>query len=144
MGGKYSRSKGRRGEYMLRDHLRTLGWNADRVPLSGASQGFKGDIVATKDGKRLVFELKVRAGKYFDDIYNSWFTSVSVSPGISNTCITYSQDLDRVLDQDSHFLSVPPGGKEIKKLLNIRKWLDKSDILVIRHDRKPFIFIKYW
>ena len=59
--GKFSRDKGMRQEYLLRDYLRKLGWTADRVPSSGAAEGFKGDIKAEKNGRTVLFELKARA-----------------------------------------------------------------------------------
>lgn len=43
--GKPSRDKGARGERDLVHKLRDAGLDAKRVPLSGACDGFKGDVV---------------------------------------------------------------------------------------------------
>jgi hypothetical protein len=45
---------------VLRDALRRFGFTADRVPSSGAAQGFKGDIRFSKDGVTYLAELKAR------------------------------------------------------------------------------------
>ena len=44
MGGKASRDKGCRSEREVVHILREAGITADRVPLSGAAEGFKGDV----------------------------------------------------------------------------------------------------
>jgi Holliday junction resolvase len=41
---KIGRQKGKRGEYEIRDKIRGAGIEAERVPVSGVSSGFKGDI----------------------------------------------------------------------------------------------------
>ena len=43
--GKRSIRKGKRVEYLVRDAFRELGFECYRVPSSGNSQGFKGDLV---------------------------------------------------------------------------------------------------
>lgn len=40
------RSKGKRGEYHVRDLIRGFGYKADRTPMSGAIEGWKGDITS--------------------------------------------------------------------------------------------------
>jgi hypothetical protein len=39
-------NKGKRGEYVVRDLIRGFGWEARRTPMSGAIDGWKGDITA--------------------------------------------------------------------------------------------------
>lgn len=58
--GKQSRDKGNRGERNLVSILRAYGIEAKRVPLSGAAKGFKGDVIATIQGKDWQIENKVR------------------------------------------------------------------------------------
>ena len=56
--GKKSRRKGYRLEHELEEKLKELGFDAQRVPLSGASGGlFSGDLIV--DGK--IAEVKGRA-----------------------------------------------------------------------------------
>lgn len=43
---KHPQAKGKRFEYFVRDTLRRYGYKAERTPLSGAIQSWKGDITA--------------------------------------------------------------------------------------------------
>lgn len=62
MGGKRSRDKGLRRERETVERFRSLpGWTAFRVPLSGASEGFKGDLLIHGPGIDLGAEVKARA-----------------------------------------------------------------------------------
>ena len=79
MSGKKSRDKGARSERALVNLLREHGLDAVRVPLSGACDGFSGDVLVGCDGcanpncsqptPRLKIESKVRANG-FKQIYN--------------------------------------------------------------------------
>jgi len=68
MAGKKSQRKGKRVEYYIRDLLRQIG-TCERVPCSGNSRAFKGDLVLSIDGKELIIEVKAR--KNFKTLY-SW------------------------------------------------------------------------
>lgn len=133
MGGKMSRNKGSRVERELVALLREDGWEAFRVPLSGAAQGFKGDVVASKGGKMLTFEVKARA-TMFDWVYDllsedGQATSIleGVSVGTYNKTYQWLATLHE---------------KHAKRLLKYRAdWLGSADILVIKGDRQPFLFI---
>ena len=59
--GRRSRDKGSRVERGFVELHRALGIDAKRVPLSGAAQGFKGDIHLTLRGRALQAEVKARA-----------------------------------------------------------------------------------
>jgi len=52
-------------EYRIRDILRKRGWKANRVPVSGAAEGFKGDVIADLPflNRRLVVDHKSTRGK---------------------------------------------------------------------------------
>lgn len=66
-----SKQKGDRDERGLCDAARAVGLEARRVPLSGAAEGFKGDVYITDArGKRWTAECKCRANS-FKQIY-SW------------------------------------------------------------------------
>ncbi len=61
MGGKASRDKGGRVERELVNRLNASGeFEARRVPLSGAAEGFKGDIQIRIAGRTLKAEVKAR------------------------------------------------------------------------------------
>lgn len=61
LSGRRSRDKGGRREREFVELHRALGIDAKRVPLSGAAQGFKGDIHLTLRGRALQAEVKARA-----------------------------------------------------------------------------------
>jgi len=71
MAGKFSRDKGGRSERDLVNILKGLGYDAKRVPLSGASTGFKGDVLFKRPDDTVwqTIEAKVRA-KGFKQIYD--------------------------------------------------------------------------
>lgn len=71
MVGKFSRDKGARIERAMVDLFKAAGFNAQRVPLSGAARGgFKGDVsIDPLLGERRRLEVKGRASG-FGQIYN--------------------------------------------------------------------------
>ena len=56
------RNKGNREERRVVNWIKSItGWSARRVPLSGAAEGFKGDVhIESPTGHRFVIECKVR------------------------------------------------------------------------------------
>jgi len=69
--GKFSRDKGNRLERWLVNCLRRCGYEAERVPLSGAMRGsFGGDVRWKVNGKTLKVECKSRAAG-FKFLYDS-------------------------------------------------------------------------
>jgi hypothetical protein len=112
--GKFSRDKGKRNEYSLRDYLRLHGWQADRVPSSGAAQGFKGDIKAAHPvhGPKL-FELKARK-ETFKRIYELYAANIRTQgddvlavaaavPGADHVCVRLSSSLPAVIEGSDHY-----------------------------------------
>ena len=65
--GKSQRDKGYRGENALRIMLKDSGIKCRRVPLSGACEGAKGDLLLGKNEERM--EVKLR-GQGFKTLYN--------------------------------------------------------------------------
>lgn len=155
MSGHRSRRRGKRGEYLLRNYLRQLGWVADRVPSSGAAQGFKGDVKANRDGLDLTFELKNWSGD-FNKIYELYAEHCKlkqddllsiVVPGEAKLCLDLSSSLDAVLEGGqtydvSHPL-LPKYKRTFQKLGSLQRLLGESDILVLKDDRRAFLFLKY-
>lgn len=152
MGGRASRQKGMRGEYGLRDYFRARGWKSDRVPSSGAAEGFKGDVVLEKEGKRLVAELKVRESE-FKSIYAKFHQGMT-----DYGCVVRDLGaMGAVLSYDFDKIGYTPGSplqmlalrtdildRTDKKLLGLHKFVKTCDFLVIKIDRRPFIFIRYY
>lgn len=147
--GKASRGKGKRNEYLLRDYLRELGWTADRVPSSGASQGFKGDIVASKDGQKVIFELKARA-ESFKKIYEllDQYNGLLRIARQDHTCtVSYTLEDTRPMSafflEQELFTEFPRFKRTFGKLWGLEKLLGEAQILVLKDDRRPFIFVAY-
>lgn len=152
MSGRYSRNKGRRGEYALRDHLRALGFEAIRVPLSGASEGYKGDVVATRGEETITFELKCRKNA-FSKLY--WFANQANMPSgivaadynlISIT--TSPTKTNHYLDMTKLLLTIDPSIRKqvvraVGQMVSLEKLKGTCDVLVVKDDRKPFLFLHY-
>ncbi len=152
MGGLYSRRKGMRGEYAARDQLRAWGYKADRVPSSGAAEGFKGDIKFEKDGRSYLAEVKSWR-EYFKLIYPLF--AEHAREGVFNVsaqydgvlyCISVSEALDKVLVNDAVYpaqTNFPKHLKAINKLAKCSEFLKGCDVLAIRDDRRPFLWVRY-
>jgi len=57
--------RGKGFEYRVRDWFRRAGYEANRVPVSGASHVMKGDVVVKLDDNNMMFlECKFRTGGY--------------------------------------------------------------------------------
>ncbi len=67
--GKKSKRKGTNAEREIVRKLKEYGINAKRVPISGAAEGFKGDVVIDD---KIIAEVKIRA-KGLKSIYD-WLT----------------------------------------------------------------------
>ena len=157
MSGLKSRRKGQRGEYLLRDYLRTLGYVADRVPASGAAQGFKGDVRATKDGKTYLFEVKNYADKFnsiyvlYEDVIRTMREDVVgfAFPFEKHVLVSLSSSLDSaiagplVYESHKQHKLYEKHKRAFEMLGKMQRLLKEADILVIRTNRKPFLFILY-
>lgn len=151
MSGSRSRDKGARGERNLVAELKKLGWgDVLRVPLSGASQGFKGDVLATqpKTGRLFKFELKCRADA-FDRIYQ--FISLNQNKeGVASALLgergfKISRNLDQLLLHNTYSNKELLGDqlRTARGINNKRALLGEADLLVLKQDRKDFIYIKF-
>ena len=155
--GKPSRDKGKRLEYSLRDHLREAGYKADRVPMSGAAQGFKGDIKFSKDGKTYLAELKGRKDEYkriyalFDNLADKGEITFThrLATDRAPLLIHVADHVDKVLAGRSlvyqgHLQGDPTWGRTTKKVAGMLKLVKDCDILVLKCDYKPFLFVRYY
>lgn len=150
--GKAQRIKGKQQEYKLRDYLRLRHWTADRVPSSGAAQGFPGDIKATKNGKTLLFELKSRKDT-FKTVYELFYLHQKqcgeelLTFVFEGKLIAVSPSLEIILDHPNVYEFALNNklyqhyARTFKKLANMEQWLRGSQVLVIKDDRQPYLFI---
>lgn len=163
MGGKASRDKGGRGERMAVKCFRDAGWEAYRVPLSGASDGFKADISLAKGNIKLIAEVKNEKDSYKtlyqlldgevqkEYEYAAYFdpvTGVFALMSYNFNELGFSDDFsgDQYHGFGPLFQPVLPDSKlpGIKKLFSCAKLLKSADFLMVRINHKPFIYIRYW
>ncbi len=152
MGGRASRSKGARGERMLRDELRRHGWSD--VSREGWKQ-VKGGQEACDDvigrppgyGTAVSFENKFYATG-FDKYYSL------VPPGVEKVCYAVGEELFVVtLDPNKAIESAtfPDyrefGVKAQKAMLSLAKkcrdWAGNAQILSLKQNGKPFLYCRY-
>ena len=62
--GKFSRDKGARNERLFCQLMQAAGFEAKRVPLSGACAGFKNDVLIRTQSATLEGEIKTRASGF--------------------------------------------------------------------------------
>ena len=140
MGGRMSRNKGKRVEYEIRDMFTNWGYESHRVPLSGSSQGFKGDIrVRTPDAKEYTVEVKARK-----DAFKTIYRLLAGDVATRIICATHSVILtsdDPILWQVGpvQALRVSPAlGKQLDTLYKLK---GDADILALKRDRDIPLFL---
>lgn len=152
--GKMSRNKGKRGEYEVRDILRDLGWSAHRVPMSGAAQGFKHDVIAEKDTKKLSFEVKLRKAS-FSKLYvllDTLGEGETLSFLHDGVLVDMTYNLGTLLGEKNnqayvsykyHLEKFPELKKHFQRVMSVDSLRQGADFLAVRDNSKPFIFIRY-
>lgn len=153
MGGKMSRDKGARSERALRDELLRQGWrDVRRVPLSGAVKtnlAYQDDVVGTApDGKEYRFENKARATG-FDSIYALLAEKSTISVAFpEGQGVSISLDPNAAIALHTHLDLGYFGLPAAKVLKSVRKkcldWIGNAQVLSLKQDRKPFIYIRYY
>lgn len=150
--GKFSRDKGARIERLVRDEFRKAGFSCNRIPLSGAMEGFPGDLVANAPGlaKPFTVECKGRKcsfGSLYEALYASEPTAIIVGElEVPNSAIAVmSKNIDVVLNYMGSFNSPDTKAEKraARKLRGLRKLVGTCDILVVKDDRKSPIYIRY-
>ena len=138
--GKMQRDKGNRIEREIVNYLKQKSINAKRVPLSGSTDGFKGDVIIELTNKTLKCEVKARKDG-FKPIYKNL-------PKIETGSLKLITEKNRlaVLKIDE-FVKILKGEKLNKytsdtlhrKLKQIDNWIADNDILFIKANRKPVL-----
>lgn len=138
MSGLKSRNKGCRNEYLARDHIRAQGYKVDRIPASGASQGFKGDLRVMTESGTLIVEVKSRK-KYFDCLYGGlpqcavFLEGQQVFMGECLIDVLEPKDLEQTIGSL----------RKDKKLQRCAEMLGPADILMVKDDRRPWIYMRF-
>lgn len=156
--GKMSRNKGARSERALRDELIRRNWtNVIRVPLSGAVKtrdAYQDDVVGTPPGwdSEIRFENKARS-KGFESIYallNSKTTLISFSVhnhivavmSLDPTEILHSASKEGAPDISTFDIKTQKVLKQVIKKCEM--WIGTAQVLSLKLDRHPFLFIRYY
>ena len=151
--GKASRDKGARVERALRDELTRHGWEgATRVPLSGAMKTrveYQSDVTARPPGfvNEVTFECKARA-KGFDAIYAllGRQDALYFSVGTGDLCVV-TLDPNRAIESGSFpdITTFPPEQQKVMRSIvkKCRDWIGTAQILALKQDRMPFLYVRY-
>ena len=152
--GKFSRDKGARVERQLRDELIRHGWtDVARVPLSGAVKtrdAYQNDVVGRPPGTQdeISFECKARATG-FDAIYKMLPRETSVIAFTENGSTLCTVSLHpNIAIADHVFVNVSEFSAEYQKAMRsvVKKcndWIGQAQVLALKNDRKPFIYIRF-
>lgn len=147
--GKMQRTKGGRVERLLVKTLNTLGYEALRVPLSGASKGYKGDVIVKvpETGAEYLIEVKSRK-----DSFKSLYAFLSQHKGahslwLDGNCVDIGLDIDVALNPHGIYRPAsavfPDDKRTLNRLVTFKKWLGEAEILVLKDNNKPFIYLRY-
>lgn len=155
---KKNREKGKRQEYSLRNHFRSLGYTAHRVPSSGAAQGFKGDVEFSDSRGTYTAELKSRKDEFkrIFALYDKYGPDLDIcipGPAIQGegpVFISMSYDLNKLMHRTNvlyvytdYVEGMSKETRTLQKLKNMRKLVKGCDVLVLHQNYKPFLFIRY-
>ena len=122
--GRSQRRRGRRAEYKVRDLFRSLGWKAERVPISGAGS-IKGDVIAHKGSLKVVVEVK--RVKYLPRLI--WYDANKWKQGGS----------DLVKTQDGYYLVADAylWIKDLQKVRETAQYLAQADAPTVITEKLP-------
>lgn len=134
-----NRGRGKRGEYLVRDLIRSEGFECHRIPASGAAQGFKGDLeVRFNDGSKMAVEVKVRKTQ-FQAIYE--FVK---GLGFANLeTVIISGEFRAVVRASHQTHPIPLDKKLLTSLMSCRKYIQDCAVIAIKQDRKPVLFLRF-
>ncbi len=147
MTGSGRRQKGKRLEYAIRDHIRALGFSdAVRVPLSGASEGYKGDVAYTdQNGRRITIEAKSRRNG-FSTIYKK-FVNTSFEHPVLGKVITY--DFEKISKSTGAHIDITELGpqiiskRDLTQFVTLHRMMADANMLVIKDNGKQMLLIQF-
>jgi hypothetical protein len=150
---KKSRDKGARSERALRDELIRHGWSeVRRVPLSGAvktSEAYQDDVVGRPAGygSEIRFENKARATG-FDSYYALLPNGTDrLCFAIGSECFLVTLNPNVALESASFpdIAGFDPKTQKVMRSLakKCRDWIGNAQILSLKQDRLPFLYVRF-
>lgn len=150
--GLRSKQKGYRNEIIVRDYLRGVGYDAQRVPLSGASAYVgKGDVIINRNlPGQVIFEVKSRRDEFkkvyafYDNLIADMqqvFPADALGIRAPDYLVSMSYNYHS-LDFVTNYYNVDDG-KDVARIVRLHKYLGGADILAIKQDRKPILFLEF-
>lgn len=142
--GKFSRAKGCRVEREVVNYLKAQGYQAERVPLSGATTYAKGDVRVICGGEQRFIEVKAKAGGWpkLYRLFNGY--GPGDTPLISGF-VVFGTNFERV---SGCFLPMPVShsdAESISKVLDGLKALKKDcDYMAVKATGEATLFIKWF
>lgn len=142
-GGMTSKRRGNSYEYRVRDFMRSLGWDAERNPLSGASAQIsqatgKHDVRASNHGIFLQMECKKTKARDEHKLRREWFEKIDFTNdeflvfafGRSPNYAIIPESIYRSLNEDH----VPKGPRYVAagstQFAFKRQWLEEEEVVV--------------
>ena len=156
MSGSMSRNKGGRVERLLVAELKKLGWtDVYRIPVRGSYQKTTGhckpDVIGfcPKISRNIKVEVKARR-----DMFKAIYLLMDDRPKPQADIVGYvipekgmgfalSYTIEALLTGGSLAL-FNNDAKVVKQVLKMKEWLGESDILAIKRDHKPFLYIRFY
>lgn len=133
--GLMQRQKGARVERELVQHLRLKGYQAQRVPLSGATTFCKGDIEVIVNGEKKYIEVKSRKDG-FKGLYNLLEGHTSITD-LTSVSVTSDFASFHNLEGFSIFIA------KIATVPTLKKLKGGCDYLAVKANGKPFLFLEF-
>lgn len=149
--GKMQRAKGYRVERELVLYLRSINFEAKRVPLSGASEYAKHDVEVRVGGSVWTIEVKARkdAFKSIYAFYNAVQEHHYLAFSANNLCVQMSDNFVNVIRPNHVYpgLEYIKGAEDHNRAIQRFKTLDRlrsgASLLVIKDNNNPFLFIRF-
>lgn len=145
--GRYSRDKGARNERLVRDAIRLEGYECDRVPLSGAAKGFKGDLRVRGGGLLSDVTVEVKARKLeFVLLYELLNQRDGVHRvAVGDLLVVAGYSFKAVIEgEEGAYTGNKKPNRTERKFKTVHKYLGDSDVLAVKNDGRRPIYIRYF
>lgn len=142
--GASQRNKGKRVELELVHYLKNLGYQSERVPLSGATTFAKGDVLVIIGGERKYAEVKARKNG-FKSIYkileNAESDYIIIMPSNVSVSSSFDYVANKVLKASEIVTVSTAVAKQLEGLKKLRG--EHCEFLALKANHKPFVFLRW-